>query len=189
MLLSRKDNISIFSISIIDVIEGWKKDSRGNVVTEAAFIFPILLAMLMGAIDIGTGLLINKKVLSAAHMTADLVAREESLSNAELDNYVEAARLALVPYSLDSFGIDVAGIRFVDASADPEIKWRDTIDMTPPSDIEAKADGLGKENEGVVVVTVEYTFTPQFSSVITGPIKMQETAFVKGRVTSFVNRE
>ncbi len=175
--------------SNLNILKRWLLDKKGNVVVETAFIFPILLTMLMGSIDIGMGLLVNKKVISAAHITADLIAREESLNDTELDNYIEAARLAMQPYSLDSFGIDIVGIRFIDEEEEPEVQWRDTVNMAPIDGIEERADGLGKKDDGVVAVTVEYTFTPQFSDIITGAIEMQETAFVKGRITSFVQRE
>ncbi len=175
--------------SFSNICRAWQRDNRANVVIETAFIFPILIVMLMGTMDIGRGLLVNKKVVSAANIAADLIGREESLTDDELNNYIEAAQLAMDPYALGSFGIDVAGIRFVNASADPEVQWRDTVNMPINASVEADADGLGSENEGVVAVTVTYSFTPQFSNIITGTIDMQETAFVRGRITSFVRRE
>lgn len=167
----------------------WAKDEGGNIVIETAMLFPLLMTMLMGSFDAGQGLLVNKKLISAAHIASDLIAREKSLSDDMLDEYIEAAHLSLEPYPIDSFGIDVVGIRFVGEDATPTIQWRDTFDMDPVANIETLSEGLGKEDEGIVAVTVVYTYQPRFSNVIVDPIDMQETAFVRGRVSSFVQRE
>jgi len=167
----------------------WIRDEQGNIVIETAMLFPLLMTMLMGAFDAGQGLLVNKKLISAAHIASDLIAREKTLSDDMLDEFIEAAHLSLEPYSLNSFGIDVVGIRFVGENATPTVQWRDTFDMDPVGNIEALAADLGKEDEGIVAVTVVYTYTPRFSNVIVSPVTMQETAFVRGRVSSFVQRE
>ncbi len=167
----------------------WAKDDRGNIVIETAMLFPLLMTMLMGSFDAGQGLLVNKKLISAAHIASDLIAREKTLSDDMLNEFIEAAHLSMEPYAIDSFGIDVVGIRFVGEDATPTIQWRDTFDMDPVANIETLSEGLGKENEGIVAVTVVYTYQPRFSNVIVDPINMQETAFVRGRVSSFVQRE
>lgn len=167
----------------------WQKDDAGNIVIETAMLFPLLMTMLMGSFDAGQGLLVNKKLISAAHIASDLIARERSLSDDMLDEYIEAARLSLEPYPMDSFGIDIVGIRFIGEEAAPTVQWRDTIDMDPVENIESLAGGLGKEDDGVVAVTVVYTYQPRFSNIIVDPVVMQETAFVRGRVSSFVQRE
>lgn len=174
---------------ITHAFQAWAKDNEGNVVIETAFIFPILVTLIMGSVDLGKALLINKKLISAAHITADLIAREESLTDDERDEFIEAGRLAMQPFSATSIGMDIAGIRFVDEEADPTVMWRDTIAMDINDGVETDAIGLGTENEGVVAVTVRYEYMPQFSSIVTGPIEMMEVAFVRGRVSSFVQRE
>lgn len=185
MPLSSAKIVSAFS----RLCRRWKKDDGGNIVIETAMLFPLLMTMLMGSFDAGQGLLVNKKLISAAHITSDLIAREKSLSDDMLNEFIEAAHLSMEPYSIDSFGIDVVGIRFVGEEATPTIQWRDTIDMDPVANIETLAEGLGKEEEGVVAVTVVYTYQPRFSNIIVDPVAMQETAFVRGRISSFVQRE
>jgi len=167
----------------------WKREENGNVLIESALLFPLLVTMLMGTVDIGQGLLVNKKLISAVHIASDLISRERSLSDDMLDEYMEAARLSLAPYPVNSFGIDIVGIRFTGESATPSVQWRDTIDMNPVVNIESLAGGLGTEDEGVVAVTVAYTYQPRFSGIVSGPIEMQETAFLRGRISSFVQRD
>ena len=49
------------------------------------------------------------------------------------------------------------------------------------------ANGLGIQGEGVVIVTVQYTYTPRFGEFVTGDIVMREVSFVKGRDEPYVD--
>ena len=166
----------------------WKEERKANATVEAALVFPIMITMLFGGVDIGMGLLINKKLISASQIAADLITRESFTTDDELDQAIEAARLAMDPYATGSFGIDVAGIQFQGADAQPAVDWRTTVNMLPNGDVLIDAAGLGAENEGVVAVTTVYTFTPPFGDILTGNIQMQEVAYARGRVTPFVSK-
>lgn len=167
----------------------WLKDKKANAAVEMALVFPILVTMLFGVVDIGKGLLIDKKAISAAHIASDLLARNISVTDDDVNQAIEAARLAFDPYPTGTFGIDIAGIQFQGAGADPAVIWRDTQNMGPNDEVLTGSTGLGTEDEGVIAVTVVYTYDPPFSGVLTGDIDIQEVAYVRGRITPFVSRE
>lgn len=152
-------------------------------------IMPVLLFILMGVIDLGSALVMNKKLVSSGQIAADLLARQEIVDDNELEEAIVAAELAMLPYGTQSFGIDIASIRFTGSSATPNVQWRETRNMSANNDVLTGAAGLGRENEGVVAVTVRYTFNPRFAKVITGTMDMSEVAYVRGRKTSFVGRD
>lgn len=161
---------------------------EGAVAIEAALILPLMVTILIGVIDLGRGIHVNQKVVNATAMMADLITREDSLTDDELTDIAMAGQMAIEPYDTATFGYDVAGIQFTGADATPMVQWRDTVNMDPNGDIPADAEGLGEENEGLVAVTVSYTYTPAYIGVVIGTIDMQETFFARGRKTSFVTR-
>ena len=163
-------------------------NDSGVAAVEAAFLFPLLILVLCGAYDTGRALLVNQKLITAAQTVADLLAREDEVTDNELEEAVAAGRLSLMPYPIASYGVDVAGIEFVGPSAAPAVDWRDTINAEPNDDILETANGLGLQNEGVLAVTVTYTHTPFFSNVFTGDIEMQEVAYARGRRGLFISR-
>lgn len=167
----------------------WKEDDCAVAALEAALVFPIMITMIFGVIDIGNGLLINKKLISASQVASDLIARKIRVDDADINDIVIAARLSMRPFPDNSFGIDIAGIRFTGAAANPTEDWRDTVNMSPNGGAVAGADGLGDEGEGVVAVTVQYTYTPYFSGYFINTLNMQEISYVRGRRTPFVSRE
>jgi len=140
-----------------------------------------MLILLLGTLDTGEAILINQKTINATQMIGDLLGREDSVSTAELNDAVEAGKLTMMPYSTQSFGVDIAGIQFVGGPNNPQVMWRHTVNMDPNILILENADGLGADGDGVLGVTVSYTYTPYFSFVLTGAIEMSEVSYVRGR--------
>ncbi len=170
-------------------ISTWIKNQSGIAATEFALVFPIMFILLLGMVDLGSGILTNKKVITASQMAADLVTRQLSASDADIDDAVLAAQLAMQPLNTESLGIDIASIRFQGEDAEPTVIWRETVNMPENNQVETLSQGLGVENEGLIAVTVQYRYEPTFSSTFLNPIDMREVSFMRGRRNSFVARE
>lgn len=164
------------------------KDTEAIAAVEAAMIFPILLTLLLGTFDAGYGVLAAQKTIRASQVTADLIARYRTVSNADLESAIEAGRLAMNPFNTDSYGVDITSIEF-DEDGNPEQLWCETQNMTANANVLQSVSALSSPDEGVVVVTVKYDFEPAFSGFIFNTIPMRETAFVRGRLTSTVKRQ
>lgn len=166
----------------------WHKED-GIAAAEFAMIFPVLFFLLLGMVDLGQGILTNKKVITASQMAADLVTRQLIADDDDLADAILAAQLAIQPLNSDNLGIDIASIRFEGDNADPTVIWRETVNMPPNGTIEASSDGLGVENEGLIAVTTQYTFQPTFVGRFINEINMREVSYMRGRRNSFVARE
>lgn len=166
----------------------WWRDEDASAAIEAGFLFPIMLSILMGTVDIGMALNTNQKLVNAAGMIADLVAQNETLTDDALADIVAAGRLALQPYGTGSFGYDIAGVQFDGKEKTPVVRWRDVENMEINASLENRVAGLGDENEGVVAVTVEYIYRPFFTNFVVGEIKMAEISIARNRKGVFVSR-
>ena len=155
---------------------------------EAAMIFPIMLALFVGVFDVGNGILANQKTIRASQVIADLIARNNIVSSGDIAEAIEAGRLAFEPMDSTSFGVDIISIRFDDL-ANPEILWRETVNMSPVADPVGSVSALQQANEGVVMVAVEFEYDPVFAGHIISTFDMQEVAFSRGRRSPVVNRE
>lgn len=170
------------------MLKQWWRGDEANAAIEAGFLFPILVSLLLGMVDTGILLLTNQKVINSCHMIADLLAREQDITNAEFNDAVVAGELAIAPYSTTSMGYDVAGVQFIGVQKTPTVQWRDTFNMTANSEIIVGAANLGDQDEGVLAVTVVYTYQPLFTSIFTGDIYLEEISYARGRYGSFVTR-
>jgi|TARA_B100001971_G_C18182150_1_gene533403 Flp pilus assembly protein TadG len=173
---------------LIDKVKNWIKGHDGLAAMESAFIFPVMMTMLFGVVDVGTSVMVNTKVLSATQIASDLITRESVITEDDITEARRAAEAALIPYfDASDFGIDIAGILFVDEEATAEEQWRRTFNMSANTAAVSTANGLGIQGEGVVIVTVQYTYTPRFGEFVTGDIVMREVSFVKGRDEPYVD--
>lgn len=174
------------------MLRGVKKFLVGedaNAAIEAGFLFPVMVAILCGMIDMGVALVTNLKVTTATQIVSDLLARDKSVNDAQIDDAVNAGRLALFPYDTTSYGVDIVGIQYVGSGLVPTVRWRETRNMTENDDVLERSEGLGLQNEGVIAVTVEYFFQPYFSGFMLNDIQMHEEAYVRGRKGLFVQKE
>lgn len=165
----------------------WLKDNEGMAAVEAAMIFPIMLAMFMGVFDLGNAILANQKAIRSSQVVADLIARKNIVTDADIYDAIEAGRLAFEPLDSSSFGVDIVSIRF-DDFADGQILWRETVNMTSVSDALGSVAALEDANEGVVMVSVRYQFEPLFVGMVVDSFEMSEVAFSRGRNSPVVTR-
>lgn len=170
------------------ILSRWVNGDDGVAAIEAAMIFPMMLFLFLGIFDAGNAILANQKTVRASQVVADLITRKSVVSDADVNEAMDAGRLALEPLDSSSFGVDIVSIRF-DDNADSSIEWRDTFNMSSIPDALNSVTALQDENEGVVMVSVKYVYTPLFSSFISGPITMNEVAFSRGRRTPVITHE
>lgn len=164
----------------------WSEETAVAAV-ETAILFPVLISMLMAVYDLGQGVVVNQKTISASQIIGDLIARNEVVNLALVEDIAIAGQMALEPYAgvNDSFGYDIASVEF-DEDDDPTILWRVTENMVADDDILERAEDLGENGDGVIVVSVVYEYVPFFTNFIVDEIDMTETAFLRGRKSAIL---
>lgn len=169
------------------LLKRWKEEESALAAVEAALIFPIMLTLLIGVFDVGNAILANQKTIRASQVVADLIARQNVVSEGDIDEAIEAGRLAFEPIDSSSYGVDIVSIRF-DEDANSEIVWRETRNMSPVSDPLGAVEAVEAPDEGVVMVSVQYGYEPLFVGFVFDAFDMQERAFSRGRSTPVVLR-
>jgi len=164
----------------LPLLRRWCTDNRATALTETAILFPVMMSLLMGVYDIGLGISINHKTITASQVIGDLVTRNIQMQAAMIEDIVEAGQLSLEPYPVLTMGYDIASIEF-ESDGDPCVLWRVTENMDPNQVAVESTEGLGGPGEGILAVTVAYRYTPYFSNFVVDTIDMQEVAFLRGR--------
>lgn len=167
----------------------WWREEDALAAIESAYIFPIMLVILVGVFDVGNAILANQKAVRASQVVADLVARVNVVSDSDVSEAVDAGRLAFEPLDSSSFGVDIVSIRFDDITGDGEIVWRETDNMAPVADPLGAVQALEQAGEGVVMVSVEYDYHPIFAGFVIDSFTMNEVAFSRGRRSPVVTRQ
>lgn len=167
----------------------WWKDEDAATAIEAGLIFPILMTIMCGTIDIGIAIITNQKLLNASQMVSDLLTREERLEPDDIQEAFVAGQLSMQPYNTDTFGVDVAGVQFLTESLTPTVQWREIINTSANEGVEEGSAGLGLENEGVIAVTARYSYEPFFTYVFTTAWNMEEVSYARPRNGLFIDLE
>lgn len=163
----------------------WRVEEKAVAAVEAAILFPVMMTLLMGVYDIGNGIVINQKTITASQVMADLVARNQVVDLNAINDIIVAGRLALEPFSTATMGYDIVSVEF-DEDEDPVVLWRMTSNMAENDAAVESTDPIAEEGNGVVIVSVAYRYTPFFSNFIVDEINMQEVAFLRARRSATV---
>lgn len=163
------------------------KDEGALAAIEFAAIFPLMVSILLGCIDVGAAFWLNRKVVTATQSVADVLAREEVISDTIIDQTITGARLMMRPFGEGDLGYDIAGIQFT--ATDPQIIWRRTDNMTESAELPDAAKGLGDVDEGVIAVVMTVPFRPNFFGFVMSEFDMREMAILRGRLASVVPLE
>ncbi len=139
---------------------GRRKD--GVVSIEAALLFPVMILLLFGMIDITYGISIKRKVTVAASAVVDLTTQETgSVSTADLDQFILAADAILKPFTATDTKVEL--INFRRDGTNVTQKWthsRGGCGGAPPSMTGTTLDKLTQEENDIVVARVCLSFQP-----------------------------
>ena len=101
-----------------------KKDQRGSVLVEMAFILPVLVTMILAGVELSRYVLLQQKLDAIAITTADLVSQREQISVATIDQIFAAADHVIAPFAFGSDGIVVVTSVSASGGNGPRVDWQ-----------------------------------------------------------------
>ena len=166
------------------------KSRRGVIASEFALVVPIMIAIWLGIVELSSAHLVARKVEVAAQSAADIIAQDEFMTVAKLDDIVAAINVILAPYPTTSLGYDISSI-VADSGGTNTVDWRragGTLAGTAAPN-PTIADNLNSTDDSVIVVTVTLVHEPLFLSYILGQFAnftLTETMFARPRLVPII---
>jgi Flp pilus assembly protein TadG len=163
---------------------------RGGVAAaEFAIILPVLILLLLGTAEIGNALLIDRKVTRATQVIADLVAQEELVSTAQLDDIMQAADEIMRPLPTTSAIVLSSITRKVGETA-TKVGWSVTkrgTAYTTGTPYELPSIEL-ESGQGVIVAEISFPYTALFPNIIFSDFTISDRAYLRPRKASQVSK-
>ena len=163
-------------------LSAFGRDKRGVVSIESALVFPFMVMLLLGAIDISYYVSLKRKVTVAASAVVDLTTQETStITKSELNGYIEAADAIMKPFSSADTKVEIVNYRSDGSSVQQE--WthsRGGCGGGPPSASATQLSSLTGEDNDIVMTRVCISFQP-IVGYIAGIGSWQVTETVKQR--------
>jgi hypothetical protein len=93
------------------------RDARGVAAIEMAFIFPVMVILYLGLIDVTNFLQVNRRVTLTASTLADLVTQADStITTADIDGIFESARAIFEPMAVEGISLNLWDFRMQDGA-------------------------------------------------------------------------
>lgn len=168
------NSISYFRYKAHDICGGilhrFKRDDSGVAAIEMAFIFPVMIIMLVGLVDVTDGMSANRKVTITANTLGDLISQEPgTTSKINLDGIFAGAIETMVPYDGTAVGLEVFTFRKVGANA-PAIEWqyRQGTNCGSPPSVTSDMDNLMTQGNDLIISRSCYNFSYILGSLFSG---------------------
>jgi hypothetical protein len=159
-------------------------EEDGGILVETAFVMPILIAMLLGSVELGRYLIAHQKLERAASSVADLVSQSpDTVTMDEIETLFGIVPHITAPYDVEASGrvILTAVTRSEDEDDDPMVAWQ--VDGMGALNVESQigdpdeaatlpAEFVVLPGETVIIAEAWYDYEAYFFEEIdpTGPI-------------------
>jgi Flp pilus assembly protein TadG len=144
------------------------RDTRGVASIEMALIFPIMLIVFVGLVDVANLLTANRRVTLTASTLGDLVTQAPgNVTTADLDGFISAARPIMDPFPEASTSLEF--YTFTKSSGSVQLDWDYTsggagCGAAPVPD--AAMENLMAEDNDVVVSRTCYIWQPVLGIIL-----------------------
>ena len=88
----------------------WRLDETGSALIEAALVFPILFILFFGVSELCEGFIASRRVEAAAFTAADLVARLQTVSSADVTALKSIVDETIKPFPVATVGLVVTSV-------------------------------------------------------------------------------
>ncbi len=146
-----------------------KRDERGAILAELALAIPMFVTFLTGIVEVGNYLLVNLKLQHSVVSIADLVTRDEEISEDVIQDIFSAAPFIMAPYEMggDALVIVSAISQTVDDPA--SIYWQrlggGSLNVASEFGIEGEAPTLPagltmRDDETILATEIFFAYEP-----------------------------
>ncbi len=159
------------------------RDKRGAAMLEAAIVFPVLVLLLVSAVEFSEAFTARRKAAAAASTLADLVAQASHVNSAELEDINRAAAQVMLPYPSTPLGTRISSVaRAKDDSV--TVAW-----SFASGGMQAYANGtsytlpqgLVAKEETVIAAETTYLFKPGIGTFLVSGVTFTSVAYFKPR--------
>ncbi|MCW5724729.1 MAG: pilus assembly protein [Maricaulaceae bacterium] len=164
-------------------------DRRGVSAVEFALIAPVMILFYLAMVEISLALAADRKVTAAASAMADLVAQDDEVNFAELQDIVAAGSAILAPFDASQMSARISSV-VMRLDGQVEVDWSDGFGMQPLAVGAAVPvpDGLLSPSRSVIMVEVAYDYDTPVAMVSGGVYQLREVFYLRPRRTLAVSR-
>jgi Flp pilus assembly protein TadG len=145
------------------------KDERGVSAIEFVLIFPLLVTMLAGTVDIGQALTVSRKMNQVVSTLGDMTSQQTAWTTTDIDAIVAGTATIIEPFSKTDLKIDLV-VLDVNASLSATVNWGRGYNKTALTKNSASPvtipTNIAQSGVQLIAVKATYTLTTPFSKLL-----------------------
>ena len=170
---------------MIGLLNRFAKERKALAAMEFALVAPVMVMLWVGIIEASQLHLVGSKATVATQSAADLVAQRLAVSEEALRDIGSAMIAMFAPFPSAPMTYEIASV-VTDPAGAASVSWRATRGSVQGGGIVPPAAlPLVTQNDSVIVVTVNYFYTPVLD-LLFGQVLIEEQAFARPRRTRII---
>jgi Flp pilus assembly protein TadG len=170
------------------MLKRFRKDEDGIAALEFALLFPIMLLLYFGTVEVTMAMLANGRASHVASVVGDLVTQMPSVKQGDMTDIFAVGNAVMKPFPTASLKLRISSITADPSTGTPKVVWSSASGLTPLSAGPASGfpTGLLAASESMIQADVEYTYTSPLQQTMPLPLTFKTTYYIKPRRSSEV---
>jgi len=171
----------------LPMLRRFARDPKAVAAIEFAMVLPFMIALYIGAIELGDGLAIRFRSTLAVRSVTSLASQYVSIDTSTMSTILNAASTVMTPYSTSNMAITLSEIT-TNASGQGKVTWSCSLNGTAHvwNSSYTLPTSLQTANITVLLGEVTYPYTPGMGYAISGTINIYQSMFFYPRLTSTI---
>ena len=178
-------------------VRGLLADRSGLAAVEFAMIFPIMVVMFFGVVELSSAISADRKATLVARTLSDLTSQMASVADADLTNFGQAAKAIMTPYPASPLVSSITEVYIHDPSGIARVQWSKGLTIDTAGNVSIAPAAPHSQGEvvalpptlaaakGTYVIwsEVSYKYTPAVGYILakTG-LTFKDAAFTRPRL-------
>lgn len=170
-------------------IRRFGRSTRGLAALEFAILAPMMVLLLFGSVELIDVLGANRRVENTTASLADVVSRDTSVSDQEVEGLWDALDVLMFPDSIANIRIRVTSISIVDAST-AQVVWSEGNGMAPlvaGSSVTVPA-AMMRPGTSLIMAEAEYPYQSPLGVVLADALTLSHTTYRRSRLVDPIER-
>jgi Flp pilus assembly protein TadG len=157
------------------------RDERGVSAVEFAMLAPVLIGFYFGMAEFCQGYMAQKRMGHVTSMVADLVAQEDSVGTANLDDIFDLGGLIMKPFNASGLKQRVSSVTRTDGVARVDWSRGDGMVARAVNSTITLPDNLIVDGQSVVVSEATYDYDSPVDYFMPGITRFSQTYYLRPR--------